>query len=217
MLNQKQFTVSSISYSGTADNKTCLDYFFFCLSDDKLIVTLDQRTGISRFETYLNWLLNTTESGENIEFTPMVDEEHISAAEIKQITINNSFEMNLGGDDPKKDTVGSKIVELTQDVLRKLFSDTNSLDELLSANICSANLTIKFTKPRSMNNDEYKKKTASAILKPLENPDNISFKGKGRKIKGSQVLKTDIIEVDCDDNGAVSEQSVYQQMIKKMT
>ena len=79
-----------------------------------------------------------------------------------------------------------------------------------------ADLVVKFSKPRKMSKDEYKQKTAGLILKSLENQDSISFKAKDKKVRGSKVLKTEIVEVDCDDNGAVSEQSVYQVMIKKL-
>ena len=92
MLKQNQFKVSSINKNAKDDEKTCLDYFYFCLSDNKLIVTLDARSGISRFETYLNWLLSTTETGENINITPTVDEDNISVSDLKKITIGNFFD-----------------------------------------------------------------------------------------------------------------------------
>lgn len=66
-----------------------------------------------------------------------------------------------------------------------------------------------------MSDDEYRRKTAGAILKPLEDPDSVKFQTKGKKIKGSDVLKTETILVE-DDNGAVSEQEIYQKMVQKM-
>lgn len=63
MLAQNQFKVSTINKDASAQEKTCLDYFYFCMSDDKLIVTLDSRKTINRMETYVNWLLNTTSTG----------------------------------------------------------------------------------------------------------------------------------------------------------
>lgn len=217
MLKQNQFKVSSININAKEKEKTCLDYFYFCLSDTRLIVTLEQRSSISRFEIYLNWLLKTTESDEVISFTPIVDEEKVSLSDLKRITINNTSEMILSSEEEKEESVKSKMYNITEEVLKKLFSDTDSLKELMESRICSANLVIKFSKPRGMGEDEYKKKTAGTILKPLENPDHITFQAKGKKIKGSQVLKVETIEVDCDENtGAVSEQDVYQQLIRRM-
>lgn len=216
MLKQTQFTVSSINEQAKEDEKTCLDYFYFCLSDKQLIVTLDSRSSISRFETYLNWLLNTVESGEHIKFTPMVDEETLSVADIKKITIGDSYDLKMDSGSTEGETVKSKMVNLSNDVFRKLFSDTVSLKDLMDAKICSANLVIRFSKPKGMDEDEYKRKTAGAILKQLEDTNSVRFQTKGKKIIGSQVLKTEQIKVDSDENGAVSEQSVYQTIIRKM-
>ena len=217
MLGQTQFTVSSINEQAKEDEKTCLDYFYFCLSDKQLIVTLDSRSGISRFETYLNWLLNTVESGEHIKFTPMVDEETLSVADIKRITIGDSYDLKMGSDSTEGETVKSKMVNLSNEVFRKLFSDTVSLKDLMDAKICSANLVIRFSKPRGMGEDEYKRKTSGAILKQLEDTNSVRFQTKGKKIAGSQILKIEQIEVDSDDKGAVSENDVYQKIIQKMS
>ena len=216
MLKQNQFKVSSINPHAKDKEKTCLDYFYFCLSDDKLIVTLDARSGISRFETYINWILSTKDSGESINFTPTVDEEQITASDIKKITIDNAFNLEVGEKVEEKPGFKAKLYSLSDDVLKTLFSDTDSFKELMDANICSANLIIKFSKPKSMDEEEYKRKTAGTILKHLDNPDGIRFQANGKKIKGSQILKTEVVEVDCDENGVVSEQAVYQQMIKKL-
>lgn len=73
MLRKNQFKVSTINKNANKDERTGLDYFYFCLSDSRLIVTLDSRSTISRFETYVNWLLNTKDSGESISFTPTIN------------------------------------------------------------------------------------------------------------------------------------------------
>lgn len=215
MLKQNQFKVSSINMNAKDEEKTCLDYFYFCLSDSKLIVTLDSRTSINRFETYVNWILNTKDSGETISFTPTIDTEAISAADLKKITISNTTDVLTTGEDSPDNSVRSKMVNLKDSVLKKLFSESDSLKELMDADICSANLVITFSKPRGMSEDEYRRKTAGAILKPLEDPDSVKFQTKGKKIKGSDVLKTETILVE-DDNGAVSEQEIYQKMVQKM-
>ena len=216
MLKQNQFKVSTINPHAKDKEKTCLDYFYFCLSDEKLIVTLDARSGISRFETYVNWLLNTKDTGDSINFTPTVDEEQVSVNDIKKITIDNAFNLDVSEKISEKQDIKSKLYSLSGDILNTLFSGTDSFKEMMDANICSANLVIKFSKPKSMDEDEYRRKTTGTILKHLDNPDGIRFQANGKKIKGSQILKTELVEVDCDENGIVSEQAVYQQMIKKM-
>lgn len=216
MLNQNQFKVSSINLSAKDKEKTCLDYFYFCLSDTKLIVTLDSNKSINRFETYVNYLLNTKDSGETISFTPAVDNEAISAADLRRITMNYSSEVLTTGEDSLEGSVESKKVSIKEAILKKLFQETDSLKELMNADICSADLVIKFSKPKGMSEDEYKRKTIGALLKPIEDPDTVKLSTKGKKIQGSHVLKTEIVTVDNDDNGAVSEQEIYQKMVQKL-
>lgn len=217
MLQQEQFKVSSINLNAKEKEKTCLDYFYFGLSDKNLIVTLDQRTSINRFETYVNWLLNAKETGEIISFTPVIDEEKISVSDIKNIRFNSTHDLVMGGDVEKGEVgIKSKLINVTTDLLKQILSDTDTLQDLMNENICSADLVVKFSKPRKMSQDEYVKKTAGLILKSLEDQDSITFKAKDKKVRGSKVLKTEQVDVDCDDNGAVSEQAVYQEMIKRL-
>ena len=218
MLEKEQIKVSSIN--GTSESnektKTCVEYFYFCLSDKKLIVTMDSRSTISRFQTYINWILGTSESDESIVFTPMVDSTAISAADIKKITIGESFTVSETGAESKVE-LQSKIVDIKDVVLGALFSETESLKDLMDANICSANLVIKFSKPRGMDRDEYRMKTAAALLKPLANPEQVSFQSNGKNIKGSQVLKTETFDIECDDNGAILEQAIYQELRRQIS
>lgn len=214
MLMQNQFKVSTINTNVKDKEKTCLDYFYFCLNDSKLIVTLDSRTSINRFETYINWLLNTADSGDHISFTPTVDEEKVSVADLKKITINNSSVL-AQEESISDNSVGSKLVSLRNDVLKILFAESDSLEDLMKENICSAELVIKFSKPKGMDDEVYKSKTIGTILKPLEDPDSIKFQANGKKIKGSSMLKNEVVEIE-DADGAISEQEVYQQMIKRL-
>lgn len=216
MLAQNQFKVSTINKDASAQEKTCLDYFYFCMSDDKLIVTLDSRKTINRMETYVNWLLNTTSTGNRVSFTPIVDSTIISAADLKKITINNGSSIFVdSGDNHQEDKENSSVIRLAKDALRKLFDETDTLDELIEENICSAQLVIKFTKPRNMCVEEYRRKTIGAALKPIEEPESVKIQTNGKKIKGSEILKTEEIAVDVLE-GLVSEQEVYQKMITIM-
>ena len=214
MLKQNQFKVSTINKNASDNEKTCLDYFYFCMSDDQLIVTLDSRSTINRMETYVNWLLSTNESGDRISFTPIVDRTTISAADLKKITVTNTSSILIGENDSSEDIEGSSVIRLTKSVLNKLFTEAESLDELIRENICSAQLVIKFTKPKSMPLEDYKRKTIGAALKPIGDPEGVKFQMNGKKLKGSDVLKTETIEIDDDD--AISEQEIYQKMIQKM-
>ena len=144
MLAQNQFKVSTINKDASVQEKTCLDYFYFCMSDDKIIVTLDSRKTINRMDTYVNWLLNTTSTGNRLSFTPIVDSTAISAADLKKITINNGSSIFVdSGDNHQEDKENSSVIRLAKNALRKLFDETDTLDELIEENICSAQLVIR--------------------------------------------------------------------------
>lgn len=212
VLNQSHFSISAFNENASDDEKTCLDYFYFCMSDKHLILTVDGKCNNKRFETYINWLLNTAESGETIDFTPVIDETKLSLADIKKITIGNSFNIPL--QDNQGADIKSTVVSIAGGILKNLLSDSPDLDELMNSNICSADLVIKFSKPRSMSKEEYIRKTAGAILKPMDDPEGIKFASNGKKISGLQAMKTEVIEVDCDENGVPSEQNIHQTMLK---
>lgn len=215
MLKQDQFKVSTINNNAGAHEKTCLDYFYFCMSDEKLVVTLDSRSTINRMETYINWLLNTNDLGYTVSFTPIVDETAVTAADLKQITILNNASIFIGSPDSSAVQQESSVINIAKGAVMKLFNDADNLGNLFEENICSAKLVIKFSKPRNMDKEEYMRKTIGASLKPIADSDGIRFQTNGKKIKGSDVLKTETIEVD-DENGIVNEQEVYQKMIQKL-
>ncbi|MDD5910590.1 MAG: hypothetical protein PUC61_00410 [Bacteroidales bacterium] len=215
MLKQDQFKVSTINNNAGAHEKTCLDYFYFCMSDEKLVVTLDSRSTINRMETYINWLLNTNDLGYTVSFTPIVDETTVTAADLKQITILNNASIFIGSPDSSAVQQESSVINIAKGAVMKLFNDADNLGNLFEENICSAKLVIKFSKPRNMDKEEYMRKTIGASLKPIADSDGIRFQTNGKKIKGSDVLKTETIEVD-DENGIVNEQEVYQKMIQKL-
>lgn len=215
MLSQNQFKVSTINKNASEHEKTCLDYFYFCMSDDKLIVTVDSRSSINRMETYVNGLLNTKESESRITFTPIVDETAISAADLKKNTFNTNSSVFIGADNSSQKHEGSSVFSITRQVLEKIFTETDTLDNLFKENICSAQLVVKFSKPKNMDIEEYKRKTIGAALKPIEDTRSISIQTNGKKMKGSQVLKTETINIE-DVEGSVSEQEVYQKMIQRL-
>lgn len=66
-----------------------------------------------------------------------------------------------------------------------------------------------------MSVEEYKLRTTGTSLKQIEDPENIKIQTNGKKLKGSDVLKTETIDVE-EEGGAISEQEIYQKMIQKI-
>ena len=78
--------------------------------------------------------------------------------------------------------------------VRKLFQyispEVKGLNKIIAANIVSANMIIKFEKPRKMTPQEYNKQL-SAILAPIQDLENVYFTlHSGMKILGSDLVYT---------------------------
>ncbi|MBW9849325.1 hypothetical protein FJD06_26115, partial [Escherichia coli] len=88
-----------------------------------------------------------------------------------------------------------------------------NLQDALAPHIVSAELLIKFRKPRSMDEDSYAK-LLGATLKPVSYLDNIVFKrSDGRsELKGKDLLKIKNVTIEVTDSVKLVEQEVFQEI-----
>ena len=78
--------------------------------------------------------------------------------------------------------------------------------------ILSAQLLVKFTKPRKMEEEDYEK-LLGAYMKPISDADGVTFKLKnGKKITGSNILRTKNVEIEMIDDVRISEPALIQEM-----
>lgn len=114
-----------------------------------------------------------------------------------------------------KISVVSKFKDITGlaiDRIKELFADAEDLDDVDFSQLVSAKLLIQIKQP-TKNSPEDVKRAFSAILKPVSDLDNISFKTRsGTTVTGSQLQKTKQVDVDTTDSGTLNEQTLFQQM-----
>ncbi|HCM5308957.1 TPA: hypothetical protein N3N85_005401, partial [Klebsiella pneumoniae] len=82
-----------------------------------------------------------------------------------------------------EDIQSQKSISLSKkviDIIRNSMSDTEQLNDIALSQMISAELLIKFKKPRKMTDDEYER-VLGAYLKPVSDLDNVSFKRKDNK------------------------------------
>ena len=83
---------------------------------------------------------------------------------------------------------------------------------MLDNKILSAQLLVKFTKPRKMEEEDYEK-LLGAYMKPISDADGVTFKLKnGKKITGSNILRTKNVEIEMIDDVRISEPALIQEM-----
>ncbi|HCB1743971.1 TPA: hypothetical protein MYQ04_005371, partial [Citrobacter braakii] len=95
------------------------------------------------------------------------------------------------------------------DIIKNSMSDTDQLNDIALSQMISAELLIKFKKPRKMTDDEYER-ALGAYLKPVSDLDNVSFKRKDNKteIKGKDLLLTKAVDIETTQSGKLVEQQL---------
>ena len=109
-------------------------------------------------------------------------------------------------------------IKLTTSVInaiKAVMPSLPNLKEIVDNQIVSAELLIKFNKPRSMDEEDYAR-ILGATLKPVSDLDNIVFKRKDgrRDVKGKDLLKIKNVLIDVTESGKLVDQKVFQEMSK---
>jgi hypothetical protein len=187
------------------------EHYYFLLSDSLLITNLQNNITIPRFQTYINFLLEKERGTVLYEFTPLViPQREMQLSDIDKIIVRDP---SVGRNDEQENT-GHKKFKLDLDYISSLFRDVVPLDEMLENNIISAELLISFKKPRKISNDDYQR-MLGAYMKPISDTDNITFNTKKHgKIKGSEINRTKLVDIELTETGKINEPQLYQAMEK---
>jgi len=185
------------------------EHFYFLLNDEFVITNLQSNLPIKRLQVYFNWLLEKERGNILYEFTPMiVPQKETKLSDINKITVKDTT-VNFSD---KQENTGHKKFALSLDLLTDLIKDVSSLDQIIENNIVSAELLIKFTKPKKMSEDDYQR-IMGAYMKPISETDDISFSTKKHgTIKGSDILRTKLVSVELTETNKINEPHLYQEM-----
>lgn len=191
------------------------DHYYFLMDNKFLITNLSLTTTIQRFQTYINWLLEK-ERGETLfEFTPkMTPVPDIQMSGLKTIKVQDT-NINPHVDSQGEQSSIQKIRNISKDFVMSLVNDIKGLDTSILEEIISAELLIKFKKkPKNISAEDYQK-ALGAYMKPISDTDNVIFiPKKGNAIKGSDMFKMKIVDIETTESGKLSENQLYQEMEK---
>jgi len=204
-LEKNTFRIEDISVQKTDTAALHKGHFYLCMNDSYLVTAmLPKNITIQRVQTYINWILGVS----TFDLTPIIEApEGKRLSDLKTIKFSDPFCDEL---DMFQETV--RLKDKLQDFLSNIFLDATSIRELDLRQIISAELTLKVSKPRKMTDDDYQKKYG-AILKPISDLDNISFKDNlGNNITGDKIQKIKPILIETTDNGYISEQQLNTEM-----
>lgn len=185
------------------------DHYYFLVKDNYLIVTLRGNVTIKHFQTYTNWLIEEERKNTLFEFTPIVKEvPEFPLNELKSI----KFEDPARKEEDSYEQTETK--KLSINFLQSILKDVISLDEVKLSEIVSAELLLKFRKPKTMTSEEYQN-YFGALLKPTSDLENITlYPKKGKPIKGSDIEEMKEVKIETTEKGTISEKQLKQEMEK---
>lgn len=224
LFEKEVFSMDDIETAHIDASAICKNHYYFSMTDEYLVTNLPLNKTIARLQTYLSWFTNN----DLLEFTPLISaKDQTKLSDLKAIIVRDpeplsGQEVSVVQDSNARSvpatTEGKKSIKLTQkvlDIIRSSMSDTEQLNDIALSQMISAELLIKFKKPRKMTEDEYKK-ALGAYLKPVSDLDNISFKRKDNKteVKGKDLLLTKRVSIETTQSGKLVEHQLLQEMSK---
>lgn len=223
LFEKETFTMDDIATAHIDTSAICKGHYYFSLNDHYVVTNLPLNKTIVRLQTYLGWFTGN----ELFELTPMISpKDKTRLSDLKGIIVKDPEPLAVSNESPVSDdqssaatavsTESQKTVRLGKQVLeiiRKSLSDTKTLDDITLSQMISAELLIKFKKPRKMSDEEYQR-VLGAYLKPVSDLENISFKRADNKteIKGKDLLRTKRVSIETTDSGKIVEQQLLKQM-----
>lgn len=191
---------------------TCKDQYYFALNDNYL-VTSAKRSKIRAFEAYINWLLEAELLDTTYSFTPLVQApKDTRLSQVKNIVFSQP-KSNKKKKPNDTNIKSSKVINFAIDMLKKVVDDVPEWKTMMDNNILSAKLLVKFSQPKNMEDEVYKKILGSC-MKPIDDTEGVSFKlNNGTTVTGSNLIVTRTVEVEKVDVG-ISEPSIRLEMKK---
>jgi len=212
LFNETKFVISELDKLEIGNSKIYKDHYYFLLNNNYIITNLPGVYTITRFQTYINWLLEKERDNNLFEFTPlMMFREEIKLSELRNIKIQDPIVK-----EPQRpnEIGGKRILELSKDLIYSLLKDVHSFSDVALEKIVSAELLIKFKKSKDISKEEYQK-ILGAYMKPISDTENVIFvPKKGSPIKSSEILRVKIVNVELTESNKISEPQLLQEMEK---
>ena len=232
LLNEHKFSINDLKQRTIATAGIYQRHYYFSILGDYLVTAcMPLNQTIKQLQTYLAWLLNN----EILEITPMISPpKECKLSDLVSATFADPEFNDIPRPQSEQNTHSHKIpnnvpaqhaentgtkrswlnVAVIKELLPKLLregSDFKEIEDL--AKIISAELVVKFKKPRKMVQEDYEK-ILGATLKPVGDIENVKFKTKDKKniVKGKDLLKTKTVEIEKTESGYLVEEQLIQAM-----
>lgn len=217
LFNNEKIEINKLDAIQTKTSNIYKEHYYFMLNNKYVVTNLQRNKPISRFQTYINYLLDKERGNKLFEFTPIIKPTpEIRLSEVKEIRISDAPTMRVSNNTKSNNDYIQKIKNLGKEVLSNILRDSQDFNEMELEHIVSAELLIKFAKPRKKD-EENAKRALGAFLKPISETDNVTLKSqKGTTIKGSDLLWVKTVEIETTETNKISEHQLLQEMEKAL-
>lgn len=206
LLEKQTFTTEEITKHDANGAASVKKRYHICLDGLNIVTDLPRTITVKRIETYINWLLKTY----IFQFTPkIVRQPNLNLADIKDITFLNPLISHSENEKILDSSLKRFDVKKCLDIL---LADAQDMKDIDLEQVISAQLILKFKKPRKMTTEEYECKF-SAMLKPISDLEDVSFRTKkGQKISSENLLLEKPVQIEFTESGFVSENQLNREM-----
>ena len=136
----------------------------------------------------------------------------VKLGEIIDIRIKNStVPVSAMKQKSTEQTYVQKMVDISFSTVKHFMSEKTNISEEDLQQIVSAELLIKFARPKGMKKEVYNEKLG-AIMNPISDTDDIIFYTKSGPVTGSEIMWIEPIKVEMTENKRISEKDLKLQM-----
>lgn len=207
LFDDNRFLISELDDLEIDASLVYKEHFYFLMNNEHLITNLPRNITIPRIQTYINHILED-ERGETIyEFTPIVKETpRYSLKDLKTVKIQDP-DIVINDDEEESETRSISLWSIMSLLSNVRGLNTHRLDQIVSAE-----LTLKFKKPKDMTKVDYQN-IIGAQLKPVSDLENVVFYPKiGSPVTANEILVTKNVAIELTQSGKLSEQHLRQEM-----
>lgn len=157
---KKTITITDIN-TGNSNQSQYKSHYYFAIDNNHVITSLPGNQNIYRLQTYINWLLRNVRGNKMFHLTELTKlPEGFSLRQIKSIQFTRDNRLSVTPTDSSESTsISTKIMNITNDLLRHIMDDTNNLDDIRSNQLVEASLLLKIkkNKPKRMEQEEFQR------------------------------------------------------------
>lgn len=187
-----------------AGKTICSRIYHVLIKGNLLITDLKGSSTISVFSNYLSKLLPEKRFG----FIPTISNNDIKLSNIVHVVFSDNFD-NQNPDITIKNPV--------KRLIKKISPQVRGLDRIMANKLVKAKLSIDFSKPRNVTNDDYARQLG-ALLAPIQDLDFVQFSmNNGQQIYGHELAYSKAVTLEADIINDVTYIHAMRSIVAELT